>query len=230
MLWHILSHSLLTVFNAFAPPPPESERRRQAVEKKWLLLLVGFCLVWMLSRSVVRYRFSRTDILTGEAAVRGFLKANITGFIMLFVCLMVYILLVFLRRARDRGSLVRILTGAVILISLVMSVLAIRNISDDLKHPRTARVKEYVLCTLNGAYYLGIEDRGEYPLLAVPAEDFAALSKGQEASVHTDSEIYLLTAGSESPAYQDVRLYTDPVTVTYYFNSAIFLECGMEKT
>ena len=229
IMWlHILTHGFLAAAEALSPPPPEAERLRKEANKNSLFAMVVFCLIGMGAMAVVSCRTKHTDILSGRTAVEGFMRANVTAFIIMFVCLIVYIVLMFWSLRRGRKCLMMIIAGLAPVMFMIVFTLSSHNINEDLKHPRETRVSEYVLCTGQGQYYVGFEDKGEYILLALPHEDFQELAKGQEEPTHSDSDIYMMIKGSEYTVYSDPRLYSTRANIEYYFNSAIYLGSGLE--
>ena len=226
MWWHILPHALLSVFEAAVP---SQYKPKTTVNKKWALVWGVFALMGLIATAVVSYRSDHTDILLGKAAVEGYMKANFTAFLMMLMCVVVFVILLYIDLKNGVRSIMMFVAGFTAVAFMTMFIMSSHRIQNDLDHPRSVNVREYALCRQGSRYYVGFEDKGEFPLLAVPEGIYRLLKNGEVyEGDRTDSEIWMLVKYPDYTEYEDPELYSTPTEITYYFNSAIFLGAKVE--
>lgn len=212
----------------------EKLREDRMESRKWTAFFAVFALVCMLAMAVTSYSQKHSDLLGRRKTVEQYLHSNVTAMVIILGIFIVFVIAVFKTWKGIKGSIYQfmmtIFAAFIIIWTGSAKFLAIHNISDDLNNVRGVTVTEYVLCQTNGdTFYLGFEDKGECILLVIPEKKYNELKQGTVSDVHTENEVYRLVENSEYGGYRDAELYCTPVTIRYYFNSAIYEECDFEN-
>ncbi|MBP3792693.1 MAG: hypothetical protein ILA24_01490 [Ruminococcus sp.] len=201
----------------------EDYRIRQKEKSKWGTLFVFFILLSVGATLIKEIMVKGADYLGGKATVEKFFRANLVRFVIMCLLMAVFIV-VFVKTWNGRQSSIEQLVfsfgaGIVVIFFAVTALMPVLTISDELKHPRTAELHSYTLCTdTGGNYYVGFDDNGGV-LLNIPKDKYEELSRGKSSD---NAAGFAYDEIVESGKYKNIVFYRCAVQIVYYHHSVIY--------
>ena len=204
------------------------EHRREKM--KWAPILGVFALLLLLANLLKSLLTKGADILGGKATVQKYFVGNLVRLII--ICLLAAAFIVVLKKTwngvRSSGEqlIYTVLTGVMIAIFMVISIMPVISISGELSNPKTVALNSYTLCTDDsGMHYVAFNDNGGV-LLAIPAEKYYQLQKGNASNKSNVGQAHQLVVDG---GYNDIQFYESEVSVTYYHKSIIYEKISMKQ-
>ena len=201
----------------------QNYRSSRREKHKWAPIFAAFALLSIGATGIKELMVSGADILGGKATVERFFTANLVRLIIMCLLFAAFIV-VFIKTWKGRESSVEQLvytfvSGLMIIFFTVSALLPVMNISRELKSPRTIEMNGYTLCTDDkGMHYVAFSDDGAV-LLAIPADKYAQLQKGNASNKKNVGQAYELVVDG---GYSNIQYYESDITVTYYNKSIIY--------
>lgn len=209
------------LFDIFSAANSCRENRTKSI--KWIpifVLSISLCMAAMGIKSVM---VSGADMLGGRETVKLFYRANLVRLIISLVVFVGFLAFFIISNKDGKKSLGQLLCaaacGIIIAFSIAAALIAMINISGELKQPKTVEPNGYTLCMdYSGKYYVAFDDNGGV-LLEIPADKYYELGTGR---VSNNGAGFAYDTVSTSSLYKDVQYYTSGISIRYYDRSVIY--------
>ncbi|MBQ9869111.1 MAG: hypothetical protein IJM32_05575 [Ruminococcus sp.] len=190
---------------------------------KWLPLFAVFVILSLLATLIKGWIANGADILGGKATVQRYFTANLVRFIIMCVLVAAFAVVIAKTwkgwKSSSEQLIITVCTALILVIFTISALLPVMSISKELKSPRTIEMNGYTLCTdSKGKQYVAFNDDGAV-LLAIPADKYAQLQKGNASNKKNVGQAYELVVDG---GYSNIQYYESDITVTYYNKSIIY--------